>query len=120
MRTASKNIAIVLGLSVHLLCLSCSHNKPKPHLFQSETNRQIQSELESLYALLNSKKDSKSQTENFDPVGKDFNTIIDCFEQNGLAYMRFVSDLNNNCLLFWVSGNLADSACLLTRKRIEN
>jgi len=99
MRTALKNIAIVLGVSALLLCLSCSQSKPKPHLFQSETSIRKQSEFD--YTFFDSGKEKKSPMEDFDPIGKDYNTIIDYFEQNGLTYMRSVSDLNNNCLFYF-------------------
>ena len=99
MNTTAKNIAILLGLSVHLLCPACSQSRPKPHLYQSETNIRKQSEFD--YTFFYSAKENKLQTEDFDPIGKDYNTIIDYFEQNDLAYMRSVSDLNNICLLFW-------------------
>jgi len=37
----------------------------------------------------------------YNPIGTDYNTVIEYFEENNLVYMRMVSDLNNNFLMYF-------------------
>ena len=39
------------------------------------------------------------KTEFYNPIGKDFNSVIEYFEKNEFEYMRLITDLYDNCLM---------------------
>ena len=39
------------------------------------------------------------KTEFYNPIGKDFNSVIEYFEKNEFEYMRSITDLYDNCLV---------------------
>jgi len=48
-------------------------------------------------------RNTDTKTEYYNPIGCDYNTVIEHFERDSITYMRTVSDLNNNLLFSWDS-----------------
>ena len=46
-----------------------------------------------------SSPNAETKTEYYNPIGCHYNAVIKYFEENEIAYMRMVSDLNNNFLM---------------------